>query len=105
MMFTKTIVVFDRDVNLRDFPALLWRALTAIDPERDIEFVHGPVDELDFASRLPCYGSKMGIDATRKWKEEGFTREWPELITMDEDTKRRVDEMWPRLGIDLRGKT
>jgi 4-hydroxy-3-polyprenylbenzoate decarboxylase len=43
----------------------------------------------------------MGIDATRKWKEEGFTREWPELITMDADTRRRVDEMWPQLGIRL----
>ena len=53
---------------------VLWSALTAIDPERDVELVRGPVDELDFASRLPCYGSKIGIDATRKWKEEGFER-------------------------------
>jgi 4-hydroxy-3-polyprenylbenzoate decarboxylase len=57
MMFTKTIVVFDRDADLRNLPEALWRALTSIDPERDIEFVHGPVDELDFAARLPCYGS------------------------------------------------
>ncbi len=103
MMFTKTIVVFDRDANLRDLPGMLWRALTAIDPERDIEFVHGPVDELDFASRLPCYGSKMGIDATRKWKEEGFTRRWPDEIVMSEDVRRRIDEIWPDLGIRLRG--
>ena len=102
MMFTKTIVVFDRDANLRDLPGMLWRALTAIDPERDIEFVHGPVDELDFASRLPCYGSKMGIDATRKWKEEGFTRRWPDEIVMSEDVRRRIDSMWPDLNIRLR---
>jgi 4-hydroxy-3-polyprenylbenzoate decarboxylase len=102
MMFTKTIVVFDRDVNLRDLPALLWRALTAIDPERDIEFVHGPVDELDFASRLPCYGSKMGIDATRKWKEEGFARRWPDEIVMSDDVRSRIDAIWPELGIRLR---
>jgi 4-hydroxy-3-polyprenylbenzoate decarboxylase len=102
MMFTKTIVVFDRDANLRDLPGMLWRALTAIDPERDIEFVHGPVDELDFASRLPCYGSKMGIDATRKWKEEGFTRRWPDEIVMSEDVRRRIDSMWPELNIRLR---
>jgi 4-hydroxy-3-polyprenylbenzoate decarboxylase len=102
MMFTKTIVVFDRDANLRDLPGMLWRALTAIDPERDIEFVHGPVDELDFAARLPCYGSKMGIDATRKWKEEGFTRRWPDEIVMSEDVRRRIDSIWPELGIRLR---
>jgi 4-hydroxy-3-polyprenylbenzoate decarboxylase len=101
MMFTKTIVVFDSDADLRNGPEMLWRALTAIDPERDIEFVHGPVDELDFASRLPCYGSKMGIDATRKWKEEGFSRRWPGEIVMSDDIRRRVDAIWPELGIRL----
>ncbi len=104
MMFEKTIVVVDKDVDLRKGPELLWRVLTAIDPERDIEFVHGPVDELDFASRLPCYGSKMGIDATRKWKEEGFLRPWPDPIVMPPEVKRRVDELWPSLGIRLPGQ-
>jgi 4-hydroxy-3-polyprenylbenzoate decarboxylase len=104
MMFSKTIVVVDADVPLRDGPELLWRALTAIDPERDIEFVHGPVDELDFASRLPCYGSKMGIDATRKWKEEGFMRPWPDEIVMSAEIRKRVDELWPSLGIRLSGR-
>jgi 4-hydroxy-3-polyprenylbenzoate decarboxylase len=102
MMFTKTIVVFDSDADLRNGPEMLWRALTAIDPERDIELVHGPVDELDFASRLPCYGSKMGIDATRKWKEEGFSRRWPDEIVMTDDVRRRVDAIWPELKIRLR---
>jgi 4-hydroxy-3-polyprenylbenzoate decarboxylase len=41
----------------------------------------------------------MGIDATRKWPEEGFTREWPEKIVMDDETKQRVDGMWASLGI------
>jgi 4-hydroxy-3-polyprenylbenzoate decarboxylase len=102
MMFTKTIVVFDSGVDLRNGPEMLWRALTAIDPERDIELVHGPVDELDFASRLPCYGSKLGIDATRKWKEEGFSRRWPDEILMTDDVRRRVDALWPDLKIRLR---
>ena len=102
MMFTKTIVVFDRDANIHNPPEALWRALTAIDPERDIEFVHGPVDELDFAARLPCYGSKMGIDATRKWKEEGFQRRWPDEIVMSSEVRRRIDALWPELGIRLR---
>jgi 4-hydroxy-3-polyprenylbenzoate decarboxylase len=104
MMFSKTVVVVDRDVDLRNGRELLWRVLTAIDPERDIEFVHGPVDELDFASRLPCYGSKMGIDATRKWQEEGFARRWPDEILMSPEVKRRVDALWPSLGIALSRK-
>jgi 4-hydroxy-3-polyprenylbenzoate decarboxylase len=103
MMFTKTIVVVDKDVPLRRGPELVWRALTAIDPERDLEFVRGPVDELDFASRLPCYGSKVGVDATRKWKGEGFERPWPPEIVMSEEVRRRVDELWPALQIRLSG--
>ncbi len=99
MMFTKTIVVVDRGVDVRDMAEVAWRALTAIDPERDIEIAHGPVDELDFASRLPCYGSKIGIDATRKWKEEGFLRPWPDAIEMSAEVKERVDRLWPSLGI------
>ena len=101
MMFSKTIVVVDADVPVRNAPELVWKVLTAIDPERDIEFVRGPVDELDFAARLPCYGSKMGIDATRKWKEEGFDRRWPDEIVMSTEVTRRVDEIWPALGIAL----
>jgi 4-hydroxy-3-polyprenylbenzoate decarboxylase len=62
----------------------------------------GPIDVLDHSSRAFTYGSKMGIDATRKWKEEGFDREWPKLITMDEQTKQDVDAMWEKLGIRLK---
>jgi 4-hydroxy-3-polyprenylbenzoate decarboxylase len=63
----------------------------------------GPVDVLDHSSRAFTYGSKMGIDATRKWPEEGFDREWPDKIVMDEETRRKVDEIWSRLRIDLTG--
>ncbi len=99
MMFTKTIVVVDKEVDVRDPRRLLWKVLAAIDPERDIEFVHGPVDELDHAAPRPCLGSKMGIDATRKWKEEGFDRRWPDEIVMSEDVRRKVDALWPTLEI------
>jgi len=93
-MFTKCIVVVDEDVNVQDVREVAWKALNNIDPERDIEFVLGPVDSLDHASRLPNFGSKMGVDATRKWPGEGFTRPWPEVIRMSEEVKRRVDELW-----------
>lgn len=98
-MFTKCIVVVDEDVDVQNYREVVWKALNNIDPERDIEFVHGPVDSLDHASRLPNYGSKMGIDATRKWPEEGFTRPWPEVIEMTEEVKRRVDELWRQAGL------
>ena len=99
MSLAKVLVIVDKDVNVHDADEVWWVALNHIDPKRDVEFVRGPVDVLDHASSQFSFGSKMGIDGTRKWPEEGFTREWPERIVMDDETKRRVDEMWPRLGI------
>jgi 4-hydroxy-3-polyprenylbenzoate decarboxylase len=101
MSLAKVIVVLDRDVNVRDPEEAWWVALNHIDPERDVRFTMGPIDVLDHASRAFTYGSKMGIDATTKWKEEGFDREWPARIEMDPDTKARVDALWGELGIRL----
>ena len=98
-MFSKVIVVVDETVDVQNVSAAAWQALNNIDPQRDIEFVMGPVDSLDHASRLPNYGSKMGVDATRKWPEEGFTRPWPGVITMDPGVKSRVDELWKKAGL------
>ncbi len=99
-MFTKVVVVVDHDVNVQDMREVVWKALCAIDPERDIQFVLGPLDTLDHAARRQDLGSKMGIDATRKWPEEGYTGRWPDEIRMDAATKQRVDAMWSRLGLD-----
>ena len=98
-MFTKCIVVVDEDVDVQNASEVAWRALNNIDPQRDIEFALGPIDSLDHASRLQDFGSKMGVDATRKSPQEGFTRPWPEVITMPEAVQRRVDELWKRAGL------
>jgi 4-hydroxy-3-polyprenylbenzoate decarboxylase len=98
-MFTKIIVVVDEDCDVQNVGEVVLRVTNNIDPERDIQFTLGPVDSLDHASRLPNYGSKMGIDATRKWKAEGFDRQWPAMIEMDRATKTRIDELWSKLGI------
>lgn len=98
-MFSKVIVVVDEDVDVQNPREAAWIALNNIDPQRDIEFVMGPVDSLDHASRLPNYGSKMGVDATRKWPTEGFTRPWPDIIRMSPEVKRRVDQLWKQAGL------
>ncbi len=98
-MFSKCIVVVDEDVNVQDLSEVAWKALNNIDPQRDTEFVLGPIDSLDHSSRLPNFGSKMGIDATRKWPAEGFTRPWPDVIKMSPEVTKRVDEMWHRAGL------
>ena len=101
MSLAKVLVIVDKDVNVRDANEVGWIVLNNIDPERDVRFTKGPVDVLDHASQYFSFGTKMGIDGTRKWKDEGFTREWPELITMDHATRARVDALWPKLGIKL----
>ena len=98
-MFSKCIVVLDEDVDVQNVGEVAWKALNNIDPQRDIEFVMGPVDSLDHASRLPNVGSKMGVDATRKWDTEGFRRPWPKVIRMDDEVKRRVDALWKKAGL------
>ncbi len=98
-MFTKVLIVVDHDVKVQDFREVTWKTLCALDPERDVQFVLGPVDTLDHAARMQDYGSKMGVDATRKWPSEGFTRPWPDEIRMDEATRARVNALWPSLGL------
>ena len=98
-MFTKCIIVVDEDCDVHDLAEVTLRTANNIDPERDIQFTLGPVDSLDHASRLPNYGSKMGIDATRKWAAEGFTRPWPQMLAMPAEVRTRVDAIWSKLGI------
>jgi 4-hydroxy-3-polyprenylbenzoate decarboxylase len=100
-MFTKCVIVVDEDVNVQDLGEVTLKVLNHIDPERDIQFTLGPVDSLDHASRLPNFGSKMGIDATRKWSSEGFARPWPDEILMDEKTKSLVNSKWKALAKEL----
>ncbi|MBI4917411.1 MAG: menaquinone biosynthesis decarboxylase [Acidobacteria bacterium] len=99
--FTKVIVVVDADVNVHDPAEVAWKALANIDPQRDLEFVTGPAETLDHASRAPWWGSKVGIDATRKWPTEGFAREWPGEIVMTPSVKAKIDALWPQLGLQL----
>ena len=98
-MFTKCIMVVDEDCDVQNIGEVVLRVTNNIDPERDIQFTLGPIDSLDHSSRLPNYGSKMGIDATRKWKAEGFDRPWPAMIEMDRATKSKIDALWEKLAL------
>jgi 4-hydroxy-3-polyprenylbenzoate decarboxylase len=101
MMLAKVIIIVDKDVNVQDPKEAWWIVLNNIDPQRDVRFTPGPVDVLDHSSQHFSFGTKMGIDATRKWKEEGFTREWPEKIEMSPEIKERVEKMWKEYGLDF----
>jgi 4-hydroxy-3-polyprenylbenzoate decarboxylase len=99
MMFTKTLVIVDHDVNVHDLAEVTWIVGNHIDPKRDTVIVEGPVDVLDHAAPTLGFGSKLGIDATRKWRGEGFERGWPEPIVMDDKTKNYIDTIWDTLGL------
>jgi 4-hydroxy-3-polyprenylbenzoate decarboxylase len=74
-MFTKAVVVFDEDApDLREDEALLELLLERVDVSRDLEFVLGPTETLDHASRALHFGSKVSIDATRTLPGEGPRR-------------------------------
>jgi 4-hydroxy-3-polyprenylbenzoate decarboxylase len=97
MMFTKYIVVVDADVNVHDTSEVLFRLCATTDPQRDAIFTRGPADVLDHATSELAIGTKMGIDATTKLAGEGFKREWPPLIKMDEAVRKKIDRLFPIL--------
>jgi 4-hydroxy-3-polyprenylbenzoate decarboxylase len=98
-MYTKFIVVVDEDVDIRDWKEVVWALTTRVDAVRDTTLVDNtPIDYLDFASPIAGLGSKMGLDATNKWPGE-TAREWGRPISMDEDVKRRVDELMHKLEL------
>jgi 4-hydroxy-3-polyprenylbenzoate decarboxylase len=94
LMFSKYVVIVDEHVNVQNMSQVAWHVFNNTDPKRDMMFAEGPMDILDHATPRWAYGSKVGIDATKKWESEGFTREWPNEIAMCPAMKARVDERW-----------
>lgn len=97
LMFSKYVIVLDSHVDVRDYNTVAWHVFNNTDPKRDMMFADGPLDVLDHATPLWGMGSKVGIDATRKWAEEGFTREWPDELEMSEAIKQQVSNRWSEL--------
>jgi 4-hydroxy-3-polyprenylbenzoate decarboxylase len=98
-MYTKFVIVVDDDVDARNWSDVIWALATRVDPARDALIVEStPIDYLDFASPVAGLGSKLGIDATSKWKGE-VSREWGRPISMRPDVVARVDSIWKELGI------
>src|SRR5215813_12994051 len=98
LMFSKVIVVVDKDVDVHDPRQVAWIVGTHMDPLRDVQMTKGPVDDLDDAADLPAYGGKMGIDATRKWASEGYTRSWPARVATTEAAAARAAAIWSRIA-------
>jgi 4-hydroxy-3-polyprenylbenzoate decarboxylase len=99
LSLTKIFVVVDHDIDIHKIDEVIWAVTTRVDPRRDIVIIDNtPTDTLDPASPLTNLGSKLGIDATTKWREEGYTREIQQLATVDDRTKAIVEEKWKAYG-------
>lgn len=101
MMFTKFVIIVDKDVNVQDLSEVALHVFGNTDPRRDMMFVDGPLDILDHSCPLLGFGSKVGIDATRKWRSEGFERDWPRPIEMSADVKDLVSARWSEYGFSV----
>ncbi|MFP4174622.1 MAG: menaquinone biosynthesis decarboxylase, partial [Halobacteriales archaeon] len=100
LSLTKTVVVVDKDVDVHDEAEVLWAVTSRMDAARDVEIIErAPLDHLEHAAPRKAHGGKMGIDATRPWEGEGFERDWPDEIEMDDEVQERVDERWGEYGI------
>jgi 4-hydroxy-3-polyprenylbenzoate decarboxylase len=99
IMFTKYVIVVDEDVDVQNISDVAFRVFANTDPKRDTIFTEGPTDILDHASTNMGISGKMGIDATKKWKSEGYTREWPDEMIMNEATRELVNKKWKEYGL------
>ena len=100
LMLAKCIVIVDEWVDVQNLSLVAWQVLGNVDWSRDILISDGPVDQLDHASYHPSYGGKIGIDATAKWSDEGYSRQWPEKVQMSPDVKQKIDKIWKDMQID-----
>ncbi len=99
IMFTKCVVVVDEDIDPHDLTEVLFRITSNVDPKRDMLFTDGPLDVLDHASDRFAFGSKVGIDATRKNKPfDDYKREWPRDLTFPDEILGRIDRRWKEYG-------
>jgi len=99
MMYTKMIIVVDENIDPQDISTVAWKVFNNIDPKMDLVISEGPLDALDHASNTPYYGSRLGVDATKKWPSEGHSRPWPDDIEMSNEVKEMVDKRWKEYGI------
>ncbi len=100
LSLSKTVIVVDEWVDVHDYNEVFFHVCANFDPKRDVALSEGPLDQLDHAAVMPCYGGKLGIDATHKWESEG-ARPWPERIEMSREVQELVDRRWVEYGIAL----
>jgi 4-hydroxy-3-polyprenylbenzoate decarboxylase len=99
MSLTKLIIVVDKDVDVHNYAEVAWQVLGNVDYDHDVLHTTGPVDHLDHSSYQQFWGGKLGIDATAKRADEGYTREWPDAVEQDPRIVELVNQRWATYGL------
>ncbi|MHB8572627.1 MAG: menaquinone biosynthesis decarboxylase [Candidatus Dormibacteria bacterium] len=99
LSLTKFVIAVDHDCDVHDYRDVAFRALSNVDPTRDLTIAKGPLDVLDHSADHFAFGGKCGVDATRKWNSEGFLREWPPDIVMSDEVQALVSARWAEYGL------
>jgi 4-hydroxy-3-polyprenylbenzoate decarboxylase len=99
LSLSKSVIVVDEFVDVHDYERVFFHVCANVDPKRDVLLSEGPLDQLDHAASMYCYGGKLGIDATHKWTNEG-ARDWPDRIEMSREVRDLVDRRWKEYGIE-----
>ncbi|RLI85282.1 MAG: menaquinone biosynthesis decarboxylase [Archaeoglobales archaeon] len=99
LSLTKVVIVVDSDVNVHNMQEVIWAVTTRFDPAKDVVIIpDAPIDSLDHSTYKQNLGGKLGIDATKKWKEEGFERGWPDVVEMSPEVKEKIDAIWGEIS-------
>ncbi|MEM0214612.1 MAG: menaquinone biosynthesis decarboxylase [Archaeoglobaceae archaeon] len=99
LSLTKIVIVVDSDVNVHNLSEVIWAVTTRFDPAKDVVILPpSPTDALDHSAYLPSLAGKLGIDATKKLREEGYEREWPEVVEMSPEVKERIKRIWGEIS-------
>ncbi|MDK2876110.1 MAG: 4-hydroxy-3-polyprenylbenzoate decarboxylase [Archaeoglobaceae archaeon] len=102
LSLTKIVIVVDSDVNVHNLSEVIWAVTTRFDPARDVVLLPpSPTDALDHSAYIPNLAGKLGIDATKKLREEGYQREWAEVVEMSREVKERIDRIWGEISRSL----
>jgi 4-hydroxy-3-polyprenylbenzoate decarboxylase len=87
----KVLIFLEHTMDIQDVADAVWRFSNNVDPRRD---------HFDVPAKTNGEVNHVAFDGTRKMKEfDGFDRDWPNILAADKETIRRVDELWPKLGL------
>ncbi len=99
--FIPNLIVVDHNIDVNNLSEVMWAFSMNVRADQDLMISDRREQDLEHPGLSPRgEGARLGIDATRKLKEENYSRERPDIITMDEKVMDRVLEHWESDGLE-----